>query len=268
MDLQLAGKGVLVTGGAGGVGRGICEVLAEEGCVVAVHGRDAAASEAVAASIRRTEGRARAIAGELANDDDAAAVFEQATRAAGAIEILVHCVGSYQAGPWQGRPAAQWAASLDANLLTLVRIVQQAVPAMRGRQWGRIIAITSCSAERPDPLESDYGAAKAAARHAVVSLAKGLAGSGITANAISPGPVYTAGLERSYRAMAPSRGWGDKPSWPQLERHIVQEDWPNPAGRIARPDDVASAVAFLASPRAGFINGTTLLIDGGGTGSL
>jgi 3-oxoacyl-[acyl-carrier protein] reductase len=68
--------------------------------------------------------------------------------------------------------------------------------------------------------------------------------------------------------MAQGRGWGDHLTWPELERHIVEEDWPNPAGRIAKPDDVASAVAFLASPRAGFINGATLLVDGGGIGCL
>ena len=88
----------------------------------------------------------------------------------------------------------------------------------------------------------------------MVSLAKSLAGSGITANAVSPAPVHTPALEHAYRTMAADRGWAEHLTWPELERRIVAEDWPNPSGRIAKPEDVAGAVAFLASPRAGFIN--------------
>ena len=134
-DLQLAGKGALVTGGACGIGRGICEVFAGENCIVALHGHDAAASDAAATSLRRA-GRIHAIAGNLGDEAGAPAVYAKVTRAIGAVGILVHCVGVYATGPWQDRPAAAWARAVDANLLTMMRIVQQAVRAMRARRWG------------------------------------------------------------------------------------------------------------------------------------
>ena len=107
----------------------------------------------------------------------------------------------------------------------------------------------------------EYSAAKAALVNATGALARDLAGSGVTANVISPGVILTAGLRRMFEDRA--RSAGDQRSWEQLEPEVTSDYAPNPAGRLGRPDDIAAAVAFLASPLAGYITGSTLRVDGG-----
>lgn len=112
----------------------------------------------------------------------------------------------------------------------------------------------------------DYAATKAALVNLTVSLARELAGSGVTANTVSPGIVVTAGVEAFYRAEADARGWGS--SWSDIEAGVLREVLPNSAGRLGRVEEIADLVAFLASPRAGYITGANFRIDGGSTTSV
>ena len=109
-----------------------------------------------------------------------------------------------------------------------------------------------------------YYASKGALSNMTVSLCKAVQGTGITVNTVSPGLIRTAELEAGYRMKALKKGWGD--DWPSIERNIVESDFPNPLGRIARREDIANLVTFLCSDRASFINGQNIRVDGGAIG--
>ena len=139
--------------------------------------------------------------------------------------------------------------------------MQALLPVMRDNGWGRVINVGSRGATTPLPNMVDYSAAKAMVVNMTTSLARHLAGTGITANTVSPGVIATDGLRRMLTDRAAEQGW--PASWPELERRAVAEYAPNPTGRLGTGDDIAAAVAFVASPLAGYINGIDLRVDGG-----
>src|SRR5260370_37691528 len=131
---------------------------------------------------------------------------------------------------------------------------------MKKSGWGRVIQISSGVASQPFPIGAGYAAAKAAMVNTTVSLAKDLAGTGITVNTVSPGPILTPIAERVFREIAKTKGWGDE--WGEIEPQAVKSFVPNPAGRFGSVEEVAAAAAFLARPRASFSNGANLRGDG------
>ena len=262
MDLQLKGKRALVTGSSSGIGEAVAKTFAREGVSVVVHGRNERRAMRVAAEIEAEGGTACVALGDLSLDESARSVAETACSALGGIDILVNNAGV--GGPqrsWFGTPTVQWAHLVNNDVLSMVRLVHSLVPQMRQRGWGRVIQIASPAAVQPLGEGPDYSAAKAATVNLTVSLSKALANSGVTANTISPGGILTAGFERVWREIAAQRGWGG--AWPEIERRIVSEVLPNPTNRLGRVEEVASLVAFVASPLGGYINGANLRVDGG-----
>jgi 3-oxoacyl-[acyl-carrier protein] reductase len=265
MDLRLAGKRALVTGSSAGIGAAIARWLAAEGAGVVVHGRDEGRALAVADGIKADGGNVSVALGDLSTDAGADAVAVAALDG-GDIDILVNNAGTYGHLAFMETTADRWAQTYQDNVISGVRMIQRLVPPMRERGWGRVIQIGGGLAQQPSPIQPDYNASLAARHNLAVSLARELRGTGVTSNVVAPGAIRVAAVEELFTAMAPSAGWGD--TWEQIERGAVRDLAPNDTGRLGRPEEIASAVAYLASPLADYVSGAVLRVDGGAIRSV
>ena len=262
MDLQLKGRRALVTGSSSGIGEGIAHTLSEEGCSVVIHGRNRDRAERVASGI----GAAGVALGDLSTDEGAASVHEQAVAALGGpIEILINNAGGSSSDSTTRPPLdvtiAEWVSNYHGNTLSSVRLALLAAPPMVSAGWGRVIQISSAVSLQPNGLGPDYSAAKAALNNFTVSLAGSLRNTGVTVNTITPGVIIMDSLLQWARAQ-----YGEPTmSVEAITRRMTDDgifELP-PAGRLGTPEDIALAVATLASPRAGFITGSNYRVDGG-----
>ena len=266
MDLQLKGRTALVTGSSKGIGAAIAARLAEEGASVLVHGRDRGLAEQVAGRIEAHGGRAFVVTGDLTSDDAVRRLVEAAEALAGHVDIVVNNAGGSGSvrENWHGARAETWMASYDRNVLAAVRVSTLLLAGMRQRRWGRIINISSLAATLAPSSSPDYAASKAAINAMTASLAKEVAADGVTVNAVSPGTIHSAALETRFRAVAIERGLAGKDAaWQDVERAVLPLFAQVPLGRVGGLGEISAAVAFLASPLAGYITGSNLRIDGG-----
>jgi NAD(P)-dependent dehydrogenase (short-subunit alcohol dehydrogenase family) len=262
MDLQLGGKRAVVTGSTGGIGAAIARRLAAEGATVVVQGRRETEARQVAAEITGAGGRTVVALGDLATDSGAQAVVAVVNDTLGGADILVNNAGAFPLGRWLESTASEWVELYNQNVGSMVRLITQLVPGMKERGWGRVISLASVVATMPHRGMAAYSATKAANLNLAVSLAKELAGTGVTSNAVSPGMIVTPGLEVMLRELAPGAGL-PVDDWGAIESYALKKIAPNPSGRLGQVPDIADAVAFLASPLAGYINGANLRVDGG-----
>jgi NAD(P)-dependent dehydrogenase (short-subunit alcohol dehydrogenase family) len=203
--------------------------------------------------------------GDLTHDEAVVRLVAEAEERVGAINILVNNAGG--SGPkndWQATLAAGWASTYDRNVLAAVRVSTRLLPRMRQARWGRVINISSGAATMPPATGPDYSAAKAAMNAMTASMAKAVAAEGVTVNAISPGTIKSAKLEDGFRAVAAARGIAAKDApWEDIQRGVLPLFADVPLGRVGELNELADAVAFLASPLAGYITGINLHVDGG-----
>ena len=261
MDLALKGKRALVTGSTKGIGEAIVRRLAAEGARVIVHGRSAARADLLLNALRAEGADAALTLGDLNTDAEADHVVSQALEAFEGVDILVNNAGRFFGKPWVDTESVEWNSIYNNNVTSMTRMSRRLAPLMAERRWGRIINIASTIGLMPDVNMAAYAATKAALHNLTVALSRDLGTRGVTVNAISPGLTNSAGIQDLLQMMVDAHGWPSEPA--QLEQKAVGAWAPNPVGRMGRVEEVASLVAFVASPLADYINGSNLRVDGG-----
>ncbi len=239
----------VVTGGNKGIGRAVVERLSAEGFHVVAMGRD---QEALAATAAAAPGPVTTVACDVT---DPASVTE-AFAAAGPVDVLVNNAGIADSAPVQRIDLASWDRMLRVNATGPLLCIQQVLPGMRERGWGRIVTIASVASHQGAPYIAAYVASKHAVLGLMRSLSAELPGSGITANSVCPGYVRTPMTERTIANIMEKTSRSEEEALAALLAGTR-------LGRLIEPEEVAAAVAFLASDAAGAINGQSILIDGG-----
>lgn len=245
MDLGLKGLRVLVTGGSKGIGRRCAEIFADEGASVSVCARDA---DGVAATVDVLKAKGVTAFGKAVDVADAVALnewVEASAEALGGIDIVVGNVSALAVADDE----AAWKAGFDTDMMHSVRLVNAAMPWLEKSSAPSITLISSVSGREVDFTGPAYGAFKAALVHYAQGLAFKLAGKGIRANTVSPGNTYFDGGIWQ---------WIESNN-PELFAKAMEL---NPTGRMAKPEEIARGVVFLASPASSFTTGTNLVIDG------
>jgi 3-oxoacyl-[acyl-carrier protein] reductase len=257
MDLHIKGRTALVCGSSAGLGKAIAHLLAEEGCRVALNGRDAGKLADALQHIRAVPGsEVESFPADVSVAREAEDLVHRVRDRFGSLDILVCNAGGPPAVSFHDAPVESWQAAIDLNLVSAIRLSRAAVPIMRKRQWGRIVCITSIAAKQPLPGLILSTTARAGVLGFAKSLADELAPEGITVNVVCPGYMRTERVE----SLARQRSGQTSRTTHEVMSGFVEDV---PLGRMGEPEELASAVAFLASERASYITGVALQVDGG-----
>lgn len=239
---DLSGKSALITGASGGIGGAVARVLHAQGAAVALSGTREDALRSLAAELGE---RTHICPCNLSDPDAVAELVGQAEEAMGAVDILVNNAGLTRDNLSMRMKDEEWDAVLAVNLTASFRLTRAALRGMMKRRWGRIIGITSVVGVTGNPGQANYAASKAGMIGMTKSVAQEIANRGVTVNCVAPGFITTA--------------MTDALNDTQRESILTRV----PAGRLGEADEIASAVAYLASDEAAYVTGQTLHVNGG-----
>ena len=255
MDLQLTGKTAVVTGSTAGIGLAIASLLAEEGATVIINGRT---QERVDEAIKRigVSRNTRGVAADLAT----ASGVEEFVKEIPATDILVNNLGIFEPKPFEEIDDADWFRFFETNVMSGVRLSRAYLAGMRERDWGRIVFVSSESALQIPAEMIHYGMTKTAQIAIARGLAETCAGSGVTVNAVLPGPTASEGVKEFVGSLAEQ----NKQTPQDFEKEFFKSARPTSLlKRFATPKEVAPLVAYLCSPLSSATNGAALRVDGG-----
>jgi 2-hydroxycyclohexanecarboxyl-CoA dehydrogenase len=241
----------LVTGGARGIGRAICDALAEQGAAVAVADLRGEEAASAARELAGDGARALGLALDVTDSDSVGAGVARVADELGPVDVLVNNAGWDELRSFLDTDEAFWDRIIEVNFKGCLRVTHVVLPGLLERRFGRVVSIGSDAGRVGSSLESVYSGAKGAVIAFTKTLAREAARAGVTANCVCPGPTDTPML----REITDARD--------DAQRVIDAMTRAVPMKRLGRPEEVAAAVAFLASDRAGFITGQTLSVSGG-----
>jgi len=256
MDFGLREKVAIVTGSSKGMGLAITRAYLKEGVKVMMVARNEPALKNLADGFRKEGGVVDFMAGDVADAELANRVVNKAKELWGKVDILINNAGGPPMGQFLEHDAAVWEASIQTNLMSVVRFCQAVAPLMISNKWGRIISITSTAAKEPAPVMVLSSTTRAGVGAFTKAISTELAPFNISANVICPGGVLTERLESliNARAERESRNYDEL---------LIESQMSIPAKRFAQPSEIADTILFLTSEQGGYITGVSLAVDGG-----
>lgn len=249
MNLGLDGKVALVTGSTRGIGRNTALTLAKEGCDVAICGRTKETLDDAVRTLKETGRRVSATQVDLVEVGGVERFVDESAKALGKLDIVVANVGGTFGGNFLQTSAADWVKTFEVNLVHAVRVIQAAAPHLAKSECASVVIVASISGSRPGP-RAQYGVAKAGEIQLASSLARELAPQRIRVNAVSPGSILWEGGSWHKRST----------TMPEVINEFVAREFP--WGRMGTLDEVANVISFLSSPRASWVNGANIVVDG------
>jgi len=257
MDLQLKNRVAIVTGGSQGIGRATALRLAEEGASVVIAARGRELLDQVALEIRAAGGSVAAVQADVSRAEDCARLVAEAVRAFGRLDILVNNAGTSATGEFESVTDDIWQADFELKLFAAIRLARLAIPHLKQQGGGRIVNITNTGAKQPRAKSMPTTVTRAAGLAFTKALSKEFAPHQILVNTICIGLVRAGQHERK----AAKAGVALEQYYAKLAKDI-------PLGRVGRAEEVADAIAFLASEAASYITGTSINLDGGASAVL